>query len=73
MNPCEKSCRWATENRIEDATPALTLERLEAIRMEIYRIQRSEVYTSSAAYDALGEVKLQLQTAIDDIKANPPD
>ena len=73
MANCETTCRWATENRIEGATPALTLERLEAIRMEIYRIQRSEVYTSSAAYDALGEVKLQLSAAIDDLKANPPD
>ena len=62
-----QNCRWATEAAIE-LTPEQVLERLEAMRMEVYRIQRDNLV--GAAYDAAGEAKLDLYRCIDAVKAN---
>ena len=66
-------CRWATECSIIGTTPEFVLERLDAIRREIYRIQRDDVYVSSAAYEALGNIKRELDAVRDDIRENPPE
>ena len=64
-----QNCRWATEAAI-DLTPEQALERLEAVRMEVYRLQRDNL--TGAAYAAAGEAKLYLYRCIDAVKAGMP-